>query len=797
MPVNDLGSDSCYHCGLPVIPGSSFQANILGKIRAMCCPGCEAVAEAIVSNGLEDYYRFRTEKAIKGDELLDETLSKLDAYDHPDIQQEFVSQDGNNVQIQLTVEGISCAACGWLIEKQLIKLKGIQRVAVNVSSRRATISWSESELKLSKIILQIEKIGYHALPFQQDEHEASFQSESQKYLRRLGLAGLMTMQVMMLAIGLYFGLFGYIEEQTEQYFHWVSLILTTPVVIYSGAGFYQSAINALRNRTVNMDVSVSLAILGTFVSSGWATITDSGQIYFESVCMFVFLLLISRYVEQRSRHKASQLSANMIKYIPLTATLIEGNETHECLAKHLAIGQHVLVKPGETIPVDATISQGSGKIDESMLTGESKSIFKQSGDNVFGGTINQNNVLTLAVTRPLKDALVNQILRLQEVALSEKPKAAVFADHASRYFVVLVLAIACVSYLVWLSIDPTRAFWVAIAVLVATCPCALSLATPTAITAGLAKLNEFGLLVKRADVLEIVEDIDTIIFDKTGTLTDGHFSLVEIRTFAQFDKKLALSIAASIEQYSQHPIAKAFLSVPDRILVSSVETITGKGLSAIFDGKVCRIGSANYMDFSIPDSEQNEGFNVYLQVGDQVVAGFSIEDALNSEAEFLISKLAAYNLHIVSGDSQNNVEAVAKQLAVTSFKFGQSPEQKLSYIKQLQQQGHRVLMVGDGINDAPILAKADVSIAVGNAADMAKRSADIILLGNKMSSISLLFSVSAKIRQKVKQNMAWAIGYNLLILPLAVLGVLSPWMAVIGMSLSSIIVVVNSVRLLR
>lgn len=797
MTVAGSDSDNCYHCGLPVIPGSPFQSRILGKIRSMCCPGCQAVADAIVANGLEDYYQFRTEKAIKGDELLDETLAKLDAYDHPDIQQEFVSQDGSNVQIQLTIEGISCAACGWLIEKQLIRLKGIQRVAVNVSARRATISWSESELKLSKIIRQIEKIGYHALPFQQDEHEASFQSENRKYLRRLGLSGLMTMQVMMLAIGLYFSLFGYIEKQTEQYFHWVSLILTTPVVFYSGAGFYLSALNALKNRTVNMDVSVSLAILATFVSSGWATITDSGQIYFESVCMFVFLLLISRYVEHRSRHKASQLSANMVKYIPLTATLVDGNTTSDCLAKQLTVGQLVLVKPGETIPVDAAITQGAGKIDESMLTGESKSVFKQIGDNVFGGTINQNSTLTLSVVRPLKDALVNQILRLQEVALSEKPKAAIFADHISRYFVLFVLAVACLSYLVWLSIEPSRAFWIAIAVLVATCPCALSLATPTAITAGLAKLNEFGLLVKRGDVMERVEDVDTIIFDKTGTLTNGQFSIVETTIFAQFDKSLALTIAASIEQYSQHPIAKAFLHVSERVSISNLESIASKGLSAIFDGKVCRIGSQEFMDYAIPDSEQNETYNVYLQVDDKVVAGFLIADALNAEAVSLISKLTSYDLHIVSGDSQHNVEAVAQQLAVKTIQFSQSPEQKLDYLKQLQQQGHRVVMIGDGINDAPILAKADVSIAVGNAADMAKRSADIILLGNKLSSIALLFSVSAKIRQKVKQNMAWAIGYNLLILPLAVFGILSPWMAVIGMSLSSIIVVVNSVRLLR
>ncbi len=790
-------SNICYHCDLPLDPNNPFYSEVLGKQRAMCCPGCQAVADAIVANGLEDYYRFRTQKAVKGEELFEDTLTKLLAYDEPEIKDEFVARAGDNSQIQLTIEGISCAACGWLIEKQLIKLSGIQRVAVNVSSRRATIIWIDEALKLSDIIRHIEKIGYHALPFQPDRHEASFQKENRSYLKKLGLAGLMTMQVMMLAIGLYFGLFGYIERQTELYFHWVSLVLTTPVVIYSGSSFYLSAINAIKNKTANMDVSVSLAILGTFVSSAWATVNATGQVYFESVCMFIFLLLISRYVEQGSRYKASQISANMIKYVPLTATLLEDGKSLDYLAKNLVVGQRVLIKPGETVPVDGSIIEGVSKIDESMLTGESEPVNKGKGDSVFGGTINQTNALTIEVTRPLKDALVNQILRLQEVALSEKPKAAVYADYASRYFVLVVLAIAVVSYMVWLTIDSSKAYWVAIAVLVATCPCALSLATPTAITAGLAKLNEYGLLVKRGDVIELIQDVDTVVYDKTGTLTDGYFSIIDTKTLGTFDKGLALSIAAGIEQYSQHPIANAFSTVDNKASVSNVKSIPGKGLSAIYQQKQCLLGSVDLMESTIPNLNQSKSHNIYLQIEGEVVAAFHIADNINEHAKDLVNNLSEFNTVIVSGDSEHNVSSVANELGISSYKFSQNPEQKLLFIKELQNLGHRVLMVGDGINDAPILAKADVSIAVGNAADMAKRSADVILIGNKLSSIDALFSISKRVRSKVKQNMLWAIGYNLLILPLAVLGFLSPWMAVIGMSISSIIVVINSVRLLR
>lgn len=788
--------EQCYHCGLPLIKGQLWSTVVLGQERQMCCPGCQAVSHSIVENGLEDYYRFRTAFADKGDELLDKTIEALDAFDHPDIQKEFVVEDGTEKHIQVTIEGISCAACGWIIEKQLLKLSGIQRVAVNVSARRATIAWQESQIKLSQIIGQLEKIGYHSLPFQPDQHEASFQKENHNFLKRIGLAGLMSMQVMMLAIGLYFGIFGSIDESTKHYLHWVSLVLSTPVVFYSGFEFYRSAFNALKVRSINMDFSVTLAVLGTYLASVWATVTKSGEIYFESVCMFIFLLLISRYIEHRARYKASQISANMLKYIPLTATLLENGKPQTVLAKHLVAEQIILIKPGETLPVDGEILDGDSHIDESMLTGESERIHKHIGDGVYGGTINTEGTLKIKVTSEFKNALVNQILRLQELALATKPKAAIYADKASRYFILIVLFITAVSYLVWLNLDPSRAFWIAIAILVATCPCALSLATPSALTSAMAKLNEYGLLLKRADVLDQVPEIDTIVFDKTGTLTQGEYSIAEMKLFNQFSKQQALSFAASLEAYSEHPIAKAFES-DTKFAMQNVVSESGLGVRGFLASDELRIGKVTFLTPSSEVDELIDSSAIYLQQNDQLVASFVLNDTIRADASSLVAAHQDKDVVMLSGDAKENAVRVAKQVGIENIHFRQTPQQKLAFVQQKQSEGKNVMVVGDGINDAPVMAAANVSVAVGNAADMSKRSADIILLNQKIGHIQHVFTMATKVRRKVKQNMAWALGYNLLILPLAIAGYLTPWMAVIGMSLSSIIVVVNSVRLLR
>ena len=780
----------------------TYATIIADEPRPMCCPGCQAVATAIVDNGLADYYKFRTEPAAKSDPLLDSTLDQLAVYDQPEIQQEFVFDAGKHKQIQLTVEGITCAACGWLIEKQMTKMSGIMQVAVNVSSRRGLITWDPKLCVLSDILTAFQRIGYKASPFQQDKHEASFKAEQKRYLKKVGLAGIMTMQVMMLMTGLYFDLFGNIEQETRQYFYWISLVLTTPVVFYSGSVFYISALKALSAKTVNMDVPVTIAIWGTYIAGLKATWLEIGEVYFESICMFVFFLLLSRFLEHQSRHKAALISANMLQYMPVTASLLVEGNVENVLAKQLQPGQTVIVKAGETIPVDGKVIKGLSQVNESMLNGEFEPATKSVGDRVFGGTVNQTGSIEVKVERTLKHALVNQIVRLQESAMASKPRIALIADSLSRYFVMAVLVLSAATFSYWTFQQNPNAFWITVSVLIATCPCALGLATPSALTCGMARLNKLGIIMKRADALEQIAAIDTLVLDKTGTLTEGKFSISKQWFAAGAEQQQVLAIAASLESRSEHPIADAF-SAPELVNVDNFKVIIGKGIHGDIDGVVYTMGSAKLIDLKTVDNHSEfslvdlENANVLLKRDNTLLAAFWLSDTLKTGVKSIIEKVPVQRTVLLSGDTQGNVTSVAHQLGIDESLWSQSPQDKLDYVASKQAKENHVMMLGDGINDAPVLASADVSVAVGNATDLAKSSADVILLSDRITALPELFTMSNRTRIKIKQNIAWALGYNLLVLPFAMGGLLEPWMAAVGMSLSSIIVVTNSTRLLR
>ncbi|MEP0174637.1 MAG: heavy metal translocating P-type ATPase [Paraglaciecola sp.] len=785
----------CFHCGLDVPAGSHYQTTVLDKPQHFCCPGCLAVAESIVENGLEDYYHYRSEFAEKASENDEDILEKLSVFDDDLILSEFVGKNNNTHEIQLTISGINCAACGWLIEKQLSKLKGIVQVAVNVSARRAIVSWDSDLLQLSAILKHIENIGYHAKPFQPEQHEASYKQENQAFLKKLGLAGLMTMQVMMLNIGVFFDLFGHIDEQTKQYFNWVSLLLTTPVLLYSASGFYSGALRALKAKSVNMDVPVSLALSLTYLSSVLATFQNTGQTYFESLSMFVFLLLISRYLEHGARYRASQLSANMLEYMPTMANLVENKQIRPVLAKSLKSEQLVLVKAGELVPIDGTIVDGQGQLDEALLTGEFELVSKTKGEKVYAGTVNQLGTLTIKVTSTLKHSVLNQINQLQSQALANKPKIAGIADRFSQYFVAVVLLISAITYLVWYQINPEEALWHMIAVLIATCPCALGLATPSALSCAVAHLNGKGILLKRADALEQISNVDWVAFDKTGTLTEGKFSLSQCVNNTDKRDEHWLQIAACLEQYSEHPIAKAFEDIQCPYPVVNFSIIIGKGIKGTINNIEYKLGSELYMEQEIPKSLQI--CNVFLQANNRVLCGFALADKIRPSTIAILETFKDKKVTLISGDAEPMVCAIAKQLHIPDWLSKHTPEQKLGVIKKAQKDGYTVLMVGDGINDAPVLAQANVSVTLGVSSDLAKSSADVVLLDNSLDKINLVFNIAKRCKNKIKQNIGWAIGYNILVLPLAVSGVLTPWMAVIGMSLSSLIVVINSIRLLK
>lgn len=790
----------CFHCGEPVSTGSDFTLEIKGIAQPMCCPGCQAVAQTILECGLASYYEHRTAPGIKG-ELVPSELAALTHYDLAEVQQEFVTETGTLREIQLSVEGLTCAACAWLIERHLMGLPGLHYVNVNTTTHRARIKWDPDKLSLSDILKGFAKIGYRAYPFQTHSQEALYAREVRSYMFRMALAGLGSMQVMMCAVALYMDLFISVEEEFMIYFKWISLLLSTPIMIYSAQPFYAGAWRSLRQGHLSMDVSVSLALIGAFVASIWATVFNTGEVYYDSITMFVFFLLLGRLLELRARRKASESSSNLARLVPIMATRIDADGEHEVAAKTLRVGDRVRVLAGATLPADGIITLGQASLNEAMLTGEQLPLLKQAGDPVFAGTINTDAPLEIRVSHPIEESRLAQIMRLQDHALDDKPAIAQLADVLSRHFILVLLLIAAGVWTFWHFHDPERAFWVTLSVLVATCPCALSLATPTALTSATAHLTRSGILLRRGHVLDVLTRANRIVMDKTGTLTTGNISLVGVQPLAGLGKDECLAIARALEAYSEHPIARAFRSkgAEDAVLpASEVTPVIGHGIQGRIAGKHYRIGSARWLALA-DEQEATQGLAIYLADETGPLARFTLADTLRPDAGALIQAFKAAGLQttILTGDSSPQADAVARELGVDELVKGVTPDGKLAYLKAREAAGDISIMVGDGINDAPVLAGAHASFAMAGGTDLAKNSADAILLADDLSRLLTARALALRTRRIIQENFAWSIGYNLLVLPLAASGWLPPYLAAAGMSLSSLIVVTNSMRLNR
>ncbi len=814
-------STHCFHCGEIVPQGFDSKVIINNKAEAMCCLGCEAVAQTIVDNNLTDYYRFRTENAQKSTALIPEALQRHQLLDDIDLQNEFTHQAGNYKETILSIDGISCAACAWLIEQQLSKINGLININVNATTQRATVRWQPDKIKLSAILDTIEHLGYQAAPFKASDIEEKQQKQNKTFIKRLGIAGILMMQIMMIAVGLYFGAFSGMSHSNLIYLRWTSFFLCLPIVFYSALPFYKGAYNALKIKHLSMDVPVSIAIILAFLASSWATFTSQGEVYFESVAMFTFLLLVGKYLEFRARSRAAEVSANLLKLMPMTATqLIDGKE-QLIAAKKLQPLDIILIKPGETIPADGVIITGDSQINEAMLSGEQRPINKTIGDKVFCGTVNSDGNLTVEVKQVSSHTFLSQLIRLSEHAQAHKPKLAKLSDTVAQYFVALILLTATATAIYWYFHSPEQAFWIALSVLVATCPCALSLATPTALTCATTCLNRHGIMIKSAHVMETLPKVNCFAFDKTGTLTTGKFHLEKITMINNSiisDQAKILAIAACLETHSEHPIAKVFTPYRDfSIQADQIQVKAGYGIKGVIQqnnspisykiGKPSWLLSSNETlnHFANDNSEkikQYENAQCVLIANKngktELIAAFYFTDHLRDDAHILINKLQGEHISTImlSGDNNNSCKTVASELSLNNYYAALSAQDKLTLIKQ-RQQNYIVAMVGDGINDSPVFGAAHIAIAMGSGSDIAKSGADVILLNNQLKSINLLMHIAKKTKKIIMQNYLWAFGYNALMLPLAASGYITPYMAVIGMSASSLLVITNSLRLLK
>ena len=793
--------DACYHCGLPAAPDSPWQVVVDGQPRPACCPGCKAVAEAILGAGLSGYYKHRSALPASPPQ----PATDLGFYDRPEVQDGCVSTlaDGSR-EARLSVSGIRCAACAWLIEQRLEHLPGVRGISVSPGDHSALVRWDAEATTLATIATAIREVGYEAFPHQPDAAAEAREAESRDMLRRLGVAGIGMMQVGMAAWGIWVGEFTGPELVYRDLVNWASFLVATLVVGYSATPFFRAAWSNLRSRHLGMDVPVSLAILVTFAASLVAILEGGEHVYFDSVTMFVFLLLLGRFLEMRARHAAFKAISAGESSLPRQATRLlpdGGSETVPALS--LQPGDRVRVRVGELVPADGVVLEGRSSLNEASLTGEFMPVPRGPGERVIGGTLNVEQPLLLQVEAAGAQSRIATIERLLARAAAGKPAIAVLADRMASHFTLgLLVVTALITAGWWWFTDGERALWVAVSMLAITCPCALSLATPTALTASLATLRRAGFLITQPHALETLAEVDRVVFDKTGTLTEGNLSLERSEPRLSSAER-ALAVCAALEAHSEHPIARAFLSAHRGTApaASHVAVHPGRGIEGEVDGRHYRLGTPAHASWSspppAPPDEQGHWLLLASERGEE--AWFCVDDRLRAHAADSIHSLQAQGaaVALLSGDASDAVPRTAAALGIGEVHGACSPEEKLQRVRQWQARGEKVLMVGDGINDAPVLAGADVSVAMGAASDLAKLSADCALLGGQIEVLAGALRQARRTRQIIRQNLAWALAYNGIAIPLAAAEMVSPYVATLGMSASSILVVLNAARLAR
>jgi P-type Cu2+ transporter len=757
---------ACFHCGLPVLEPGRYRADLLGAVRELCCAGCEAVARTIAAAGLEAYYETRSSPAAPPADL--SSLEELDA-----------AAAGS--EAALIVDRVRCAACLWLVERTLQRTPGVTRAHVNYATQRAQVAWDPATTSLSALVRAVREVGYDAYPYEPRRQDELSRRESRRALMRLFVAGFGAMQVMMYAFP------AYVDEglsaEAAAMMRWAGLFITAPVLLFSCAPFFAGARLELAQRRIGLDTPIALGLAAAFCASAWATVSGagSGEVYFDSICMLAFLLLGARHLEAAARRRAARALDPLLRWLP---------------ARPLKAGEIVHVAPGERLPADGVVTEGISSVDESLLTGESRPVRKGSGDELIAGSVNLEQPLAMRVTRAGADTRAASIARLVERAAASRPWLVDAADHVARYLAPAVVAAAGLAW-AW-SGDP----WIAVAVLVVTCPCALALAAPVVLTRASAALLARGVLLTRARALGVLERASEVIFDKTGTLTQGDLALARALPLARLSEAEALELAASLEARSRHPAARAFAGLP-LSAVSDLIHVPAEGIEGRSSGRRLRIGAARFcaalhgkpLPGALAPLEAGHT-RIYLCDEEGWLAAFDLEDRLRPEAAALVEDLRARGIfvHLVSGDEPQVVAALASRLGIPAFAGGVTPEGKLDYLRRRQRGGRRIVMIGDGLNDAPVLAQADASIAMGGGAAAAQHHADVVVMRNSLADVRRVFETAQRAMRLVRQDLAWALAYNAAALPLAAAGAIGPLEAALVMGASSLVVLLNSQR---
>jgi P-type Cu2+ transporter len=781
----------CFHCALP-LPDRPMHHEMLGATREFCCEGCAAAARWIHAARLDNYYALRSSAGSK----IEVTDRDLTTWDRPDIMREHLRNVPEGCEIVLLVEGMRCAACAWLIDRALTREAGLVEISANAVTGRIRLIWNPASNKLSAILGRLLTLGYRPFLTGNRESELAIRAEQRNWMLRLGVAGIGALQAMMYAEALYLDTAHQMPLATRDFFRWLTFLVATPVVFYAGLPFIRGAWRELQQRQPGMDTLVSASVLIAWGASTLEMLRGGAQVWFDAAVMFVFLLLIGRFIEQRTRRIATARLDTLARARP---TLIDREQFdgkfETVAAADLVRGDIVRVAAGDRVPADATLLDAAASFNESLLTGEAKPVIHQPGDLVMAGSTSANSGVRLKVVTTGAATQLSALTALVQRAQEFRPRVTRIADRAATWFVGGLALTAAAVYFYWHATEPARAFEIALAVLVISCPCALSLAVPAALAAAYSRLSTLGLLPIRAEALETLADVSDVVFDKTGTLGDGQWQLLATQVFGDTRETEALQIAAALEAGVNHPLASAFQTHAGNIRATGIKLHAGGGIEGHINGRTLLLGTAPFAAASPDDGA------IWLGDGHVAMARFQLLETARPDAAAALTRLRAMgkSLHVLSGDSTSAVQAFigSQHLRVDSSAGRLLPQDKLARVRELQSQGRIVAMVGDGLNDAPVLAGANVSLAMASGAALTQRAADLVILNPSLQRIRDALQLASRTRRIIRQNLAWAVAYNVVAIPLAASGHVAPWAAAAAMVVSSLTVTLNALRLSR
>ena len=827
----------CDHCLIEFPERDAVADEVRGARRVFCCHGCRGVYRMINDEGLDDFY-LRRREWVPG------PVSPVSV--DPAAFAGSVRPAGNEAEIDLVLDGIRCASCVWLSEKVLLRTDGVTFARVNYATHRAQVRWDPQRTGLEAILRRVASIGYVPKPFIAGAQEDELRRSSRDLLLRFGTAAFLSMQLMIYSAALYAGYFQGIDTGLKDLFHWIALLLATPVVLYSGWPFLAGALRGIRHGSLSMDVLIAAGAGSAYLYS-IAQIFARGEVYFDTAAMIITLILLGRLIEAGAKRRASAALLKLLSLAPAEARRLsaQGRLQERTMVPVASVrtGDRLEVLPGERVPLDGVVREGASEADESLLTGESLPVPKAPGARVFAGTVNLYGRFVFEVAGTGGDTVLSRIIRAVEDAQARRAPVQAVADRFVGFFVPLVLVASAATAAFWLlrGQDAAAAVMHAVSVLVIACPCALGLATPLAILVGTTSGAGRGILIKGGDVVERAKDIDTVVFDKTGTITEGRPSLTFARGVGMTNDE-ALRILASLELLSEHSIGRAIAAAAPAsglFEVRDFSAVPGKGIRGTIDGRSVFVGSREFVETDTEtrrqvdaqgadretrgsgdgekkdkgtrgpgDGADTEGEAtaagleaggatvVYLSYEGKLAGIFGISDAPRPEAAEAVRMLEQQGLRTImlTGDGQATADSVARAVGTGQVKARRTPVQKAADIRELRSAGRRCIMVGDGINDAPALVEAEIGIAMGRATDIALESADMVLMRSDLRLVPQALRLAKKTFLIIRQNLFWAFFYNIVAIPLAVAGVLHPIVAAGAMALSSLSVVVNSLR---